>query len=177
MNDNHQHTLLDVQETEFGSSTESKQRRIYFTSGETLEEEDSEEDEQEQQQQPFDIHPQRYTFKRIALLIGRMSLLTCDFLGKKLAGVLGLDAAKYQYAIDQYQQNHKGTNDQATAASASDGKTQMSNLTAELERHRYGTFGRSSCETEPQKCCDEKQTHRNGGCNNSAYQPNEDGVN
>lgn len=71
----------------------------------------------------------------------------------------------------------KGTNDQATAASVSDGKTQMSNLTAELERHRYGTFGRSSCETEPQKCCDEKQTHRNGGCNNSAYQPNEDGVN
>lgn len=33
--------------------------------------------------------------------------LACDFLGKKLAGVLGLDAAKYQYAIDQYQQNHK----------------------------------------------------------------------
>lgn len=147
--------------------------------------------------------------------------LACDFLGKKLAGVLGLDAAKYQYAIDQYHQNHqvnihcnktycqstlpevnqqlvsrrwmevaslpltlhftfctiKGTNDQATAASVSDGKTPMGNLTAEFERHRYGTFGRSSCETEPQKCCDEKQTHRNEGCSNSAYQPNEDGVN
>lgn len=33
--------------------------------------------------------------------------LACDFLGKKLAGVLGLDAAKYQYAIDQYQSKHK----------------------------------------------------------------------
>lgn len=33
--------------------------------------------------------------------------LACDFLGKKLAGVLGLDAAKYQYAIDQYHRNHK----------------------------------------------------------------------
>lgn len=33
--------------------------------------------------------------------------LACDFLGKNLAGVLGLDAAKYQYAIDQHQRNHK----------------------------------------------------------------------
>lgn len=33
--------------------------------------------------------------------------LACDFLGKKLAGLLGLDAAKYQYAIDQYHVKHK----------------------------------------------------------------------
>lgn len=71
----------------------------------------------------------------------------------------------------------KGTSDQATAASVIDGKTRMSILTAELDRHRYGTFGHSSSETEPQKCCDEKQTHSSDGCSNSAYQPNEDDVN
>ena len=33
-----------------------------------------------------------------------MSLLpaACDFLGERLASLLGLDAAKYQYAIDQH---------------------------------------------------------------------------
>lgn len=31
----------------------------------------------------------------------------CDFLGERLAGALGLSAAKYQYAIDRYQHDHK----------------------------------------------------------------------
>lgn len=31
----------------------------------------------------------------------------CDFLGETLAGILGLNAAKYQYAIDQYHRDHK----------------------------------------------------------------------
>lgn len=33
--------------------------------------------------------------------------LACDFLGERLAGALGLKAAKYQYAIDQYDRDHK----------------------------------------------------------------------
>lgn len=44
-------TSPDIQETEFGSSALTKQRRItYFSSGETLEEEDSEEEEEEEEQ-------------------------------------------------------------------------------------------------------------------------------
>lgn len=31
----------------------------------------------------------------------------CDFLGERLAGALGLNAAKYQYAIDQYHHDRK----------------------------------------------------------------------
>ena len=31
----------------------------------------------------------------------------CDFLGGRLAGALGLNAAKYQYAIDQYHRDLK----------------------------------------------------------------------
>lgn len=33
--------------------------------------------------------------------------LACDFLGERLAVALGLKAAKYQYAIDQYHREHK----------------------------------------------------------------------
>lgn len=82
----------------------------------------------------------RFSFKNVAILVGRISLLgmsqlnikhksitltnltksislsfhvilfhilACDFLGERLAGALGLNAAKYQYAIDQYQHDHK----------------------------------------------------------------------
>lgn len=55
-------TSLDIQETEFGGCTVSKQRRIiHFSSGETLEEEDSEEEEEEEEakQQPCGIPPFR----------------------------------------------------------------------------------------------------------------------
>lgn len=31
----------------------------------------------------------------------------CDFLGERLAAALGLNAAKYQYAIDLYDHNQK----------------------------------------------------------------------
>lgn len=33
--------------------------------------------------------------------------LACDFLGEKLAGVLGLNTAKYQYAVDEHQRDNK----------------------------------------------------------------------
>lgn len=143
--------------------------------------------------------------------------LACDFLGKRLAGLLGLDAAKYQYAIDQYHLKNKvkdqclkntayllflrslnihhwvemkslllilyftscikARNVQATAASVSDGQTQIMNLTDEPHKHQYGTFRRSSCDMEFKKSCNEKETHMNEGCYNHAYQANEDDVN
>lgn len=69
----------------------------------------------------------------------------------------------------------KGRNDQAAAAaSISDGQTQTINLTDELHGHQYGTFRRSSCDMEPKKSCNEKETHRNEGCYNNAYQVIED---
>ncbi|XP_018550262.1 protein FAM177A1 [Lates calcarifer] len=117
MNNSHQE-VIDTQETDFGGPTLSKQKRIiHFSSGETLEEEDSEEEEEQPSNRtPFREPTQRarFSFRNVAILVGRISLLTCDFLGERLAGVLGLNAAKYQYAIDQYQSDHKKTSSQAT---------------------------------------------------------------
>ncbi|XP_035984861.1 protein FAM177A1 isoform X2 [Fundulus heteroclitus] len=110
----HQEVSAQFHETDFGGPPLQKQKRIiYFSSGETLELEDPEEEEAEEQpsnRTPFE-QPGRRTrisFKNVAILVGRMSLLACDFLGERLAGALGLNAAKYQYAIDQYHREHKG---------------------------------------------------------------------
>ncbi|XP_040016110.2 protein FAM177A1 [Gasterosteus aculeatus] len=111
MNHSHQEPSPD----EFGSPALSKQTRIiHFSSGETLEQEDSEEEEEEQSNRPPFREPAdrtRLSFKSVALLVGRISMLTCDFVGERLAGALGLNAAKYQYAIDRHQR------DQQTASS------------------------------------------------------------
>ncbi|KAK5880476.1 hypothetical protein CesoFtcFv8_023499 [Champsocephalus esox] len=106
-----QESSADIQETEFGSPALSKQRRIiYFSSGETMDEEDSEEEEERSSDRPPFREPaekSRLSFRNVAFLVGRISLLTCDFLGERLAGALGLKAAKYQYAIDQHHRDHK----------------------------------------------------------------------
>uniref|UniRef100_A0AAQ4QXT0 Uncharacterized protein n=1 Tax=Gasterosteus aculeatus aculeatus TaxID=481459 RepID=A0AAQ4QXT0_GASAC len=137
MNHSHQEPSPD----EFGSPALSKQTRIiHFSSGETLEQEDSEEEEEEQSNRPPFREPAdrvgsernvtsqpicscviglyslllsqtRLSFKSVPLLVGRISMLTCDFVGERLAGALGLNAAKYQYAIDRHQR------DQQTASS------------------------------------------------------------
>ncbi|XP_016109621.1 protein FAM177A1 [Sinocyclocheilus grahami] len=86
---------------------------IHFSSGETLTEEDCEEEEAQHQlhQAPSVSDPGTWTWKDYSRFWGtqilRKSLTFCDFLGEKMAGLLGLNAAKYQYAVDQYQREHK----------------------------------------------------------------------
>ncbi|KAL6485841.1 hypothetical protein MHYP_G00052330 [Metynnis hypsauchen] len=90
---------------------QSQQRKvIHFSSGETMEEDDSEE-ETEAEQPHRDIFNKagmdNLSWRRYAWFWGTQvmikSLQTCDFVGGKLAGLLGLTLAKYQYAIDEYQ--------------------------------------------------------------------------
>ncbi|KAF3849517.1 hypothetical protein F7725_019236 [Dissostichus mawsoni] len=125
-----QESSADIQETEFGSPALSKQRRIiYFSSGETMEEEDSEEEEEEEERSsdrtPFrePAEKSRLSFRNVALLVGRISLLSltklllllpklaCDFLGERLAGALGLKAAKYQYASTNITETTSGASE------------------------------------------------------------------
>ncbi|XP_043075633.1 protein FAM177B [Puntigrus tetrazona] len=86
---------------------------IHFSSGETLTEDESEEEEAQHQlhQAPGASDRGTWTWKDYSRFWGtqilRKSLLFCDFLGGKMAGFLGLNAAKYQYAVDQYQREHK----------------------------------------------------------------------
>ncbi|MEQ2244691.1 hypothetical protein ILYODFUR_019825 [Ilyodon furcidens] len=179
-----------------GPPLQKQKRIIYFSSGETLELEDPEEDEAEEQPSrgtPFkepggrvgiylvekipvwtldyvthvSFFPQtRMSFKNVAILVGRMSLLACDFLGQRLAGALGLNAAKYQYAIDQYHREHKITEnhheDQAENIHSSPG----------LGGSHYGATGDVRSPSDPQESCDDK--HRDKGCQNRAYQDDKD---
>ncbi|KAM4712835.1 uncharacterized protein FYW61_020050 [Anableps anableps] len=77
----HKEVSPQSEETEFGGPPLQKQRKIiYFSSGETLELENSEEDEAEEQRShrtPFKGPGRRarISFKNVAILVGRMSLL------------------------------------------------------------------------------------------------------
>ncbi|XP_070782148.1 protein FAM177A1 isoform X2 [Enoplosus armatus] len=178
MNDSHQETSLDIQETEFGDPAVSKQRRIiHFSSGETLEEEDSEEEEEQSPNRPPFREPAertKFSFRNVAILVGRISLLTCDFLGERLAGALGLNAAKYQYAIDQHHRDHKTTSSQATD-NVMKGQAEMIHLSPGLDGSHYGATGDVRCPADSQESCDEKHMDRNSeGCHNGGYQADED---
>ncbi|KAJ0060788.1 hypothetical protein NL108_000223 [Boleophthalmus pectinirostris] len=93
-----------MEETQFGGVEVSQERRvIHFTNGETLDLDSEEEEEEERPAFRDKEHRGRFSLKNLVLRVGRLSLFTCDFLGEKLAAVLGLKDAKYQYAIDQHQ--------------------------------------------------------------------------
>ncbi|XP_073349228.1 uncharacterized protein [Pagrus major] len=172
MNNSHQEASPDTQETEFGNPAVSKQRRtIHFSSGETLEEEDSEEEEEQSSDRPpFREPAQRvsFSFKNVAFLVGRISLLTCDFLGERLAGALGLKAAKYQYAIDQYHRDHKTTSSQATD-DLRDGQAETFHLSHGVDGAQYGATG----DSRSPESRDEKHMDRNEGRHNRGYQEDE----
>lgn len=97
-----------MQETQFGGAGAdgTRERRvIHFTSGETL---DLDSEEEEEEERPaFRDTERKARLKNLAMRVGRLSLLVCDFLGERLAGALGLNDAKYQYAIDQHQRGKK----------------------------------------------------------------------
>ncbi|XP_035534129.1 protein FAM177A1 isoform X2 [Morone saxatilis] len=177
MNNSHQETSLDIQEAEFGGPDVSKQRRvIHFSSGETLEEDDSaEEEEQPSNRPPFKEAAERarLSFKNVAILVGRISLLTCDFLGERLAGALGLNAAKYQYAIDQHHRDHKTTSSQAKD-DLREGQVETIRLSPGLDGSHYGATGDVRCPADSRESCDEKHMDRNEGCHNRGYQADED---
>ncbi|KAK7907335.1 hypothetical protein WMY93_015947 [Mugilogobius chulae] len=106
-----------MQETQF-KAAEVQKRVIYFTSGETLDLDSEEEEDEEEKPTLFRDNERkgRFSFKNLAFRVGRLSLLTCDFLGERLAGFLGLSDAKYQYAVDQHHRQKKMFDGEATDA-------------------------------------------------------------
>ncbi|XP_042246485.1 protein FAM177B isoform X2 [Thunnus maccoyii] len=184
---NSQQEVTDIQETELGGGAPSRQKRIiYFSNGETLEEEDSEEEEEEEEEEeqspnrgPFREPAERssktrFSFKNVAFLVGRMSLMICDFLGERAAGALGLNAAKYQYAIDQYQRDHKTTTSSQTTNGQMKGQAETTHLSPGLDGSPYGATADTRHPADPQKSCDEKCMDRNEGRHNRAYEADEE---
>ncbi|XP_014883837.1 protein FAM177A1 [Poecilia latipinna] len=172
--DSHQEVSPQDQETEFDGPPLQKQKRIvYFSSGESLELEDSEEDEAEEQKShrtPFEepTGRGRLSFKNVAILVGRMSLLACDFLGKRLAGALGLNGAKYQYAVDRYYREQKITGHHVEE------QAENAHLSSGLEGSHYGATGGASRPPDPSESRDDKHGDKHKGCQNRAYQRDED---
>ncbi|XP_069807259.1 protein FAM177A1 isoform X1 [Dendropsophus ebraccatus] len=91
-------------------------RIIHFASGETMEEYST--DEEEELQEKRDLLPSVDPFLQTKLTWGpylwfymlrvaTSTLSVCDFLGEKIASVLGVSTPKYQYAIDEYYRMQK----------------------------------------------------------------------
>ncbi|KAJ7417203.1 protein FAM177A1 [Willisornis vidua] len=70
-----------------GKKKKIPRRVIHFASGETMEEYSTDEEEDEQEKKD---------------LLPPVDPVVCDFLGEKIASVLGISTPKYQYAIDEY---------------------------------------------------------------------------
>ncbi|XP_061603021.1 uncharacterized protein LOC133464850 [Cololabis saira] len=167
-----------VCETAFGGPALHKQRKIlHFSSGETLEVEDSEEEEEEEQASNTTLFTEpagrtKLSFRNAALLVGRISLLTCDFLGERLAGTLGLNEAKYQYAINRYHREHKTAGVQIQDPVR--GRPEATHLSPGLDGSHYGATGGVNCSAKPQQNENEKHVSPGEGRHNRGYQPDED---
>ncbi|KAK2842981.1 hypothetical protein Q7C36_011196 [Tachysurus vachellii] len=87
-------------------------RTIYFASGETMEEfstdEEEEEEEEEQRKQTAmsTIDSSKLTWGPYFWFhmwrVATNTISVCDYLGEKLASMMGITTPKYQYAIDEY---------------------------------------------------------------------------
>ncbi|XP_055741043.1 protein FAM177A1-like isoform X2 [Salvelinus fontinalis] len=136
-----------------------KERRvIYFASGETLEEDDSEEEDTLQEEvfrEPEDMP--KLPWRAFTWSLGRKSLRTCDFLGGKLAGLLGLNTAKYQYAVDEHQRDNKNTGSKDTECSY------------EKRRERIHLSSRMSSEYGATSSHGVPAEHRTTGSHNMGY--------
>ncbi|XP_051500468.1 protein FAM177A1 [Myxocyprinus asiaticus] len=129
--------------TDEQSSGDVKPRQlklIHFSNGEILSEEEEEEDELHQ---AFGA-PGAGNWKWkdyswfLATQFVRNSLRICDFLGEKMAGLLGLNAAKYQYAIDQYHRDHQNEAEEVLSMSTRENQERI-NL-SQIVNKPYGAI-------------------------------------
>ncbi|CAF91540.1 unnamed protein product, partial [Tetraodon nigroviridis] len=89
-------------------------RTIYFASGETMEEYSTDEEEEEEdssKHQVAAVDMSKLTWGPYFLFqtwrMATSTLSVCDYLGEKLASLLGITTPKYQYAIDEYYRTKK----------------------------------------------------------------------
>ncbi|XP_058522325.1 protein FAM177A1 isoform X2 [Ochotona princeps] len=92
-----------------GKKKKVPRRVIHFVSGETMEEYSTDEDEADGPEKKDvlpTIDPTKLTWGPYLwfymLRAATSTLSVCDFLGEKIASVLGISTPKYQYAIDEY---------------------------------------------------------------------------
>ncbi|XP_076128844.1 protein FAM177B [Alosa pseudoharengus] len=168
---------LHMQETSFDHRSHDR-RIIYFANGETLEESEGEEenDEDANQKEPFsqavdttNLSWGEYS-RFLGTKIGKKSLQTCDYLGEKLARLLGLHSAKYQYAIDEFKRDQKEKNIKEESSDVfMEDDTENINL-AQKKSRKYGATG-SPKVASPQSSISAPSVKRMAvGTNNNGYQ-------
>uniref|UniRef100_UPI0037E94CBE protein FAM177A1 n=1 Tax=Semicossyphus pulcher TaxID=241346 RepID=UPI0037E94CBE len=105
----------DFERVEIGDFAERQgkvkvpRRTIYFASGETMEEFSTDEEEEEEEPLKTDVltvDPSKLTwgpyFWFQTWRVATSTISVCDYMGEKLASLLGITTPKYQYAIDEY---------------------------------------------------------------------------
>ncbi|XP_012682292.1 protein FAM177A1 [Clupea harengus] len=129
----------DFENVELGDLGLKKQkvprRTIYFASGETMEEYSTDEEEEEEPKKKNTmtiIDPSTLTWgPYVWFQMWRMATSTvsvCDYLGERLASILGITSPKYQYAIDEYYRMKKEEEEEE----------EENQLAEEAERHFNG---------------------------------------
>ncbi|AWP19667.1 putative protein FAM177A1-like [Scophthalmus maximus] len=193
MNGRHQQEEVCSRDTEFAGPAPSGQRKIiHFASGETLEEESSGEEVEPAANAPPFGEPAERDEKSLVLFFttvvscsesflllsnqlqsGRSAssfgLATCDFFGERLAGALGLNAAKYQYAIDQHRSGREKPSSRATDE-LTEGRGEAAHFSRRLDGSRYGATGVADARGSR----DEKRVPGQEGYHNRSYQADED---
>ncbi|XP_017331488.1 protein FAM177A1 [Ictalurus punctatus] len=107
--------VKDFESVELGDTAKKQKvprRTIYFASGETMEEfstdeEDEEEEEKRRKQTVMStIDPSKLSWGPYFWFhmwrVATNTISVCDYLGEKMASLLGITTPKYQYAIDEY---------------------------------------------------------------------------
>ncbi|KAG8560759.1 hypothetical protein GDO81_015113 [Engystomops pustulosus] len=110
------HGDREFESVELGDVRKKKKiprRIIHFASGETMEEYSTDEEEELQEKRDLlpTVDPTKLTWGPYLwfymLRVATSTLSVCDFLGEKIASVLGVSTPKYQYAIDEYYRMQK----------------------------------------------------------------------
>ncbi|XP_066532067.1 protein FAM177A1 [Hoplias malabaricus] len=102
----------NVELGDLGKKQKVPRRTIYFASGETMEEystDEEEEDEEEVEQKTSAltaVDPSKLTWGPYFWFhmwrVATSTISVCDYLGERMAALLGITTPKYQYAIDEY---------------------------------------------------------------------------
>ncbi|NP_001086911.1 family with sequence similarity 177 member A1 L homeolog [Xenopus laevis] len=117
----HSSGAREFESVELGDIRKKKKiprRVIHFASGETMEEYSTDEEEELQERKDVlpAMDPSKLTWAPYLwfymLRVATSTLSVCDFLGEKIASVLGVSTPKYQYAIDEYYRMQKETEEE-----------------------------------------------------------------
>ncbi|XP_043913845.1 protein FAM177B [Protopterus annectens] len=168
---------LDLNDTE-PASRSSTRRVIHFTSGEITEESSSDEEEIEDVRIEFqEADTRQLSWGSYVWLwmtrIARISLFSCDFLGGKLASVLGLDAAKYQYAINEHKRQQKENGSEEDGVELQEIKTSGTSEThhLQMESLNYGAVHLGSTQdTSPKQPLSSGDQMRDGNYQNIGFE-------